>query len=50
MLMANKYSRWRCFSPPLGKRFLPKSPDIPAVYHIQTASPTGIADTDTNKR
>ena len=37
-------------TPPPGKRFTPKSPDTPAVYQSQKASPTGIADADTNKR
>ena len=45
-----KYFRRRSLSPPLGKPITSKSHDIPAVYHIQTASPDGVADTGANKR
>ena len=48
--MAYKYFWWRSLRPPFGKPLNLKSPDIPAIYHSQKASPTGIADMDTNKR
>ena len=38
---------WRSLTPPLGKPRNSKSPDIPAAYHSQTASPDRVADTDT---
>ena len=47
MPMTNKYSMRGSLRPPLGKPRTSKSPDIPAVYHSQTASPDGVADTDT---
>ncbi len=45
-----KYFRRRNLPPPLGKPITSKSPDIPAVYHRQKASPDEVADTDKNKR
>ena len=50
MPMACNYFMCRSLLPPLGKPRTSKSPDIPAVYHSQTASPDGGADTDTNER
>ena len=45
-----KYFRRRSLPPPLAKPITSKSPDIPAIYHRQKASPDGVADTDKNKR
>ncbi len=47
MPMTNKYSMRGSLRPPLGKPLTSKSPNIPAIYHSQTASTDGVADTDT---
>ncbi len=48
--MAYKYFGRQRLPPPLVKPITSKSHDVPAVNHSQKAPPTGIADTDTNKR